>query len=438
MNRSQNLFRDPLVGKKLGKYPTRALELASPLSLPSTGQLCVADPLTAKRAAKKDAENRKRAREETKGRIMQGLDYISNSRCGLQLQGSSNRHVDEQLSAVCKDLNAFLDNNTGHMIGDVYVPGRNEPLPGGGYVGAGGNSINTGGGDVQSPRSKANDWTPACAHLSTTSPTLSPKLKQSSSPRQDALTRALEVMRMKPDDPAAVAQSCEVLWFLAEEKEKCEQILAAGGPEAIVKSMVLHPKSLRIQECACDAIRRLAATGGSDAQRGIVVAGGIDVIAAMMIEHESKKGMQEAGCGALERIIDSMPEIRAHFVKARGVDAVISAMLKHPGTMKVQWAAVDALAALISDEQEDDEEILTQVINASGIEALVAAWQRHPTDLQLVVAINGMLHRLNSLSKEAALRVHITLRKNRVRGEQLNAFTSQTSEVDELDMASAY
>lgn len=359
---------------------TRNLELTPPCSLPSGGQLCVADPWSARRAAKRDGEFKKQQRDEMQNRILAGLDTICNTR-------GSQKHVDEQLSTVCKDLSTFLDGESrGQMEGNADdAVNRDTP--------------------------KANDWFPACAHLSSASP--------SRQGPDNALGRALEVMRTKPDDPTAQAQSCEVLWYLAEKEETCAFILAAGGPDAISRSMKLHPTSLWVQESGCDAIRRLASIGGPVARRSIVAAGCIETIVAAMNEHSSQTGLQEAACGALEQIIEHMLENKVAFVEAQAVEAVIAAMLRNPSVMKVQWAACDTLGALILDDLEDETGILMKVIEANGIEALAAAWQRFHLDLQLVLVITDMLRKIKSVSSDAALRIQVTFKRNRMRSDLL-------------------
>jgi len=105
-------------------------------------------------------------------------------------------------------------------------------------------------------------------------------------------------------------------------------IVRAGGVDAVVQAMRLHPTCPIIQEQGCMALRYFG-TRHPDNQTRIGAAGGVDAVLLAMASHPMFKGVQEQGLLALRELTAGHTANQLSAKASRHFKVVEEAVLAH-------------------------------------------------------------------------------------------------------------
>ena len=207
-------------------------------------------------------------------------------------------------------------------------------------------------------------------------------------------------MRAPAAQADVVEDGCLALWSLAYKNgATSEEIVQAGGIEAIVEGMMHEPNTAAVQELCTAALWNLAIDGWwleenpnppsppsecapptqrrVSASESIVSAGGIEAVARAMQLHGNNLGVVEAGCGALHFLSDD-PDHWARLATSGGVDALLTALENFQESAAILEASMGALWQLAIDDSA------RELIADRGAKRLAqVAAQRFPNEPKL-------------------------------------------------------
>lgn len=253
---------------------------------------------------------------------------------------------------------------------------------------------------------------------------------------QDALDAKIveltvNAMTKSVDMSGLQEHGCAVLANLAVHQSARGRVRNSGGCDAIVMSMVVHPKDMGVQSEALIAVRNLCL---KDDESKVLLAksGAIDVIVQVMQDHKDEAIIQAYGSWALSAIGLS-EDNQAYIGQSGGVDVIIGSMRDHADDLNVQEKACQALWTLsvhprnkgkmvnagaigvivstmrnlasesaiqelgcgvLSNMAANDDNIKVQVVNGGALEVVVMAMVLHGEDDDVQGQAVALLYKL--------------------------------------------
>ena len=241
--------------------------------------------------------------------------------------------------------------------------------------------------------------------------------------RGDAVRMLVAALRRYGGESAACAESgVNALRQLTAISSAKSAAALGGALEAVVASMLAHPRSVGVQAACCGALKSLAVlddvrlrdaaeaavealcaslstharadaklaeeacgalcnltVGCSENALALSDAGGAAVIAAAMAAHPGVADLQEAGCAALWALAAGGAACGARAAREGGIEAVVRAMTLFPAQQTVQVVALAALKNLAGGCPENE----VHVAAAGGIETVLEALRSHGSSAAL-------------------------------------------------------
>lgn len=160
-----------------------------------------------------------------------------------------------------------------------------------------------------------------------------------------------------------------------DNSDKKEQIVAAGGIEAIVCSMNRNSDENENSPddqhymYACQALCQALSTLASCAQNRekIAAAGGIQSIVKCMTRFIDNSNVLAHACQALNNIVHDSGTNRKELRTAGGIATIIEGMSNHPDTTHLQENACALLSSLAVDDRDSED----QIVVSGGIQAII-------------------------------------------------------------------
>ena len=150
------------------------------------------------------------------------------------------------------------------------------------------------------------------------------------------------------------------------------------GIRRVIEAMTKHRYAAAVQESGCGALMKLALSEKDECRNAIIAHGGIEAVMQAMSDHRDKQGVQQSGAGALGNLAQGSATASREIGKRDGVDAVLRVLKL--GTKASAERALQVLANLVSNCNDNRSAISESRLEGNGIELAVGAMRQHPKE----------------------------------------------------------
>ena len=227
------------------------------------------------------------------------------------------------------------------------------------------------GSIMQDMKAFANYGTESMSDLVRQPSTFAPRLTESD--------KILNALKGAYDEDPEKTRDClnQLQTFCQENEDNQEDIVKAGGIEAVVKAMDRFPSHSGTQDEACWVLGTLAIN--DDHKSAIAEKGGLRAIILAMYLLENNAEFQTTCLEVISHLVNGHMLNKVVVCESGGISPIVTAMNQHSTSTRILGLAIMLLANIAADCGVAK----TMIIEAGGIAAIFSAMMAHKTNVEI-------------------------------------------------------